>query len=267
MLPNIRESGRIVMIHDNQSGGVALRKSILLWAGLMSVSVSLWGCASASDIPDKKEAVIIDYMANVVLEHDKNIEYTIEETLITTLPPKVTVAPQKSEPPESTKDPVNSKEPDSQDGTKEPVESQEPSDITADNPAQVLGIKALGMKIKGYELHKNYSSGDYFTLEPEKGKRLLMVSIVLTNNSSKAKQVTLNANMVDYEIVLNDKDTYNPLMTVLDNDLLYLDKKIPAKESIEAILVFQVDEKTDISKVEFSMEKDKEKFAQTISKL
>ena len=248
-------------------GGVALKKASSLRFGLVLVAFSICGCASASDIPDKQEEIIVDYMVNAVLQHNSKMEYDIKEKPVTTLPPKVTVAPKPSEQPQETISPEGTKNPESDDKGDKPTSTPEPSDITTDNPAVVLGVSGIGMEIKGYEIHNSYDSGDYFTLEPDEGKILLMVNISLINQSSADKQLSLTADMVNYEVEINDKDTYNPLLTVLDNDMLYYDKNIAAGESGQAVLVFQVDKNTDINKVAFTMENKKEKFAQQINKI
>lgn len=243
-----------------------MRKFIRLWSGSLLVAVSLCGCANTMDIPNKKEDVIVDYMANIVLEHNNSTEYIIEEQPIKTLPPKVTPSPKATKAPEKTKSPEKTNKPSDDSSTKSPESTPVPSETTTDNPAVVLGVSGIGMKIKGYQIQDSYSSGDYFTLEPEEGKVLLMVNVTLTNKSSADKQLTLTADMVDYEIVVNDNDTYNPLLTVLDNDMLYLERNIAAGKSEDAILVFQVDKNTDIKKVNFKMENKKDKYAQVITK-
>ena len=231
------------------------------------MAVSLCGCANTMDIPNKKEDVIVDYMANIVLEHNNSTEYIIKEQAVTTIPPKVTVSPMVTKAPEKTKAPDKTKAPSDDSSTKGPESTPVPSETTTDNPAVVLGVSGIGMKINGYQIQNSYSDGDYFTLEPEEGKCLLMVNISLINNSSADKQVTLTADMVDYEIKINDNDIYNPLMTVLDNDILYLEKNIVAGKSEDAILVFQVDKNTDIKKVDFTMENKKDKYTQIITKV
>ena len=246
-------------------GGVALKKNIGLRSGLLLVAISLCGCASATDMPDKKEAIIVDYMVNAVLQHNNNMDYDIKEKPVVTLPPKVTVPPKATEEPKATVEPDGTKNPASDDSGEKPISTPAPSDITTDNPAVVLGISGIGMEIKDYEIHKSYSSGDYFTLEPEEGKNLMMVNISLVNNTSTDKKLSLTAQMVNYEIEINDKDTYNPLLTVLDNDMLYLERNMSAGATEQAILVFQIDKNTNIEKVKFSMENKKEKYAQELN--
>ena len=69
----------------NQGGNI-LKKTIGLWSGILLVSTVLVGCVSATELPDKKEKIVIDYMANMVLEHDANIDYEIESIPVITLP-------------------------------------------------------------------------------------------------------------------------------------------------------------------------------------
>ncbi len=247
-----------------------MKKKIVLWSGLFLLSVSAYGCASATDIPEKKEDIIVDYMASVVLRHDANIEYDIEENILRTLPPPATLPPQSGDDVGNTPKPEEISTPKPEDTNKPDADNPgngEVSDgVTTNNPSEVLGLSGIKYEFKNYKLYKSYSGGDYFTLEPEEGKQLMMVNISLTNTTDKEKKVTLSADMVDYEIEINGTDKYNPLMTVLDNDILYLDKKISAGKSLDTVLVFQVDEKTKIDTVKITMENDDEKYAQMLTK-
>lgn len=244
-------------------GGVVLKKSIGLWSGLLLISVYLVGCVSATELPDKHEEVVIDYMANMVLKHDSNMDYDIEYVYVPTLPPKVTVPPKATDtPPTESDKPTGDKE----QSTKKPTVTVKPDDTTTDNPSVVLGISGISVEVKGYEIKKSYSLGDSFILEPNEGKNLMMVEFSLVNKGKQDKHVMLTAQMVDYGVEINGKDTLYPLMTALDNDLLYLDKNIKTGEKEEAVLVFQVDETIKIESVKLTMKNEKEKYAQTIGK-
>lgn len=242
-------------------GGVVLKKSIGLWSGLLLISVYLVGCVSATELPAKQEEVVIDYMANMVLKHDSNMDYNIEYVYVPTLPPKVTVPPKATDTPTESDSPTGDNQ-----STKKPTVTVKPDDTTTDNPSVVLGISGISIEVKGYEIRKSYSLGDSFILEPNEGKNLMMVEFSLTNKGEQDKQVMLTAQMVDYGVEINGKDTLYPLMTALENDLLYLDKNIKTGESAEAVLVFQVDESVKIESVKLTMKNEKEKYAQTINK-
>ena len=247
----------------NQGGNI-LKKTIGLWSGILLVSTVLVGCVSATELPDKKEKIVIDYMANMVLEHDANIDYEIESIPVITLPPKVTVPPSvTTKPPEESASPNQ----DSNQGTNKPEVTAKPNDNTTDNPSVIIGVSGIDVKVKGYEIRDNYSLSDSFVLEPKEGTKLMMVYFSLKNNSEMDKNVKLTAQMVDYEIVVNEKDKYNPLMTALDNDFLYLDTDIEAGNVEEAVLVFQVNEDVKIESVGITMKTEKEKYEQLVNKL
>jgi hypothetical protein len=198
--------------------------------------LGLTGCASAISLTENEENMIAEYMAKGLL--DSQEEYT-QALLEPTPTPEPT--PEPTQPPKelATPTPV----------TSEPTPGGEPSTSTNQQAnadfAQVMGMTNIKVEYTKYETVANLSESSY-ALEAAKGKELLVVYFDVTNTSKKALQFSLGDLDISYLLDLNMELKLKPLITSKNNDLRYIDLSIKKNETIETLLVFEVDKSVKI---------------------
>lgn len=218
----------------------------LLFIMIFLCGIMLTGCTQLVELTDEESDIIAEYMANVVLEHDDKYKealiypdnMTEEEVTKTTEPEAATVADSSdSESNLTTLDHQKNEDSD--------------YEVSNMNLSDEMGNGKFDISYENFRLYDSYpkeKANDYYSLEAAKGKKLLVVSFDI-NNLSKKDQV-LNLVNSGYEYILDNGSevTYKPKLTLLLNDIQYLDITVPAGKKKEAVLVFEVPENIDLSK-------------------
>ena len=115
--------------------------------------------------------------------------------------------------------------------------------------------KDFDIKYKEYKLYKNYPediSNTYFSLTPREGNQLLVVSFDAGNTSKDTKSLNLIKTGIRFELKVNQEKTYVPLLTLLENDLQYINIPVEGQKTEEVILVFEIP-KEEISAVNLTV--------------
>lgn len=103
-----------------------------------------------------------------------------------------------------------------------------------------------------YKTHKFYDTypenvkDPIYALSAGKDKKLLVIEFTIKNKSDKKIELDLfNENLV-YHLQGTSEGSYKPLLSVLSvDDLQFLKKTIKAKESCDALLIFDISDKVD----------------------
>lgn len=117
----------------------------------------------------------------------------------------------------------------------------------AEKISDLYNVKGFDVVYGGATVHSSYPEDDtYFSLTPDDGRKLYVISFTITNNSGKKAKFSQNNNVL-YELTFDDQSFYRPSMTLLDNDMQFIEKSIGAKKSVNGVLVFSVPENVDRS--------------------
>jgi len=84
----------------------------------------------------------------------------------------------------------------------------------------------------------------------------LVASFLAKNISDKEKTLNLSNSKVLYQLDINVGTVYKPLLTLLENDLQYIDITIGAGKNKTVLLVFEVSKDIDISNINLIASKD-----------
>lgn len=135
------------------------------------------------------------------------------------------------------------------DSSKEPDVIEEVQ-YTFDELIQELGYDDFSVEYAKSTLYDAYPNiNSYYTIEPSKGNSLFVVSFDVTNTSKKSQRLNLMLSQFTYQLHVNGK-TYTPMLTLLSEDLQYIDMEFGSKESKQAVVVFDVEKDIDISETE-----------------
>jgi uncharacterized protein YceK len=224
-------------------GGKCMKKTFIFMM-LMCV-VLLTGCSSLVNLTEDESNMLTEYMAGVVLKHADDYEdglLTVEE--IEALEAKAEERNKRIE--------ANSND------TKTQVTSNTSSNSkkkTSSKAKFVSLTKAVGnsnfkIQYKQYKSYDKYVSEDTtsnVTLEAGKNKKLLVFYFDVKNLSNETLKLDLVEEGIGYQLVLDNGSKVKPLLTLLMNDIQYLNLDIAANMTKEAVIVFEVDKNVELS--------------------
>lgn len=218
----------------------------------------LTGCTQLVELTEEESDILAVYMAETVLKYDKNYK----EALI--YPEDTTEDMHDSEVKEG-----NESEADANtEGNIEFVSEDDSSEDDLKTLEKTMGDKTdymvsdmdlsdemgkgqFELSYSHYKFYNSYPSdvkNNYFSLESAEGRQLLVVSFDIKNLSKKAQKLNLINSGFEYTLVNDSGITYTPKLTLLLNDIQYLDMEVPEGKTGEAVLIFDVLQDIDLSK-------------------
>ena len=135
--------------------------------------------------------------------------------------------------------------------------SKTPSDAaqTIEEPKQtyvsmsdVLQVPGFKVKFDGYKFNSNISTKDS-NISSKAGKKLFVAKLKFKNNTSSARKLDMTKNHSKYVLSVDGKQMDSPLLTIADEDIHFIKKKISAKKSLNAIVVFEIPAKIKLNNV------------------
>ena len=229
-----------------------MKKRILL-AGLVLTLCVLAGCLEATPLTDEEMDVAAEYAASLLLKYDKRYEtplYYAEER-VSRLTPTPTPTP-KAKNPTATPTPVaendNSSGNSAGEGVKAtatPLATATPAPLydlaeTTKQLTELIAAEHITVSCNGCELMDSVISNNYFSLQAKEGRQYAVVSFTLTNNSEQDVIFDASGKGLEYSIDVNTKDKSRVSLSLLENDLQYMEIPVPAFGSAEAVLVFEI---------------------------
>ena len=224
----------------------------------------LTGCAQLIQINDQQSDVLAEYMAGTMLRYDVNYHEALIYTKATT----------------DTKDSAditeNGEIADSDDTLK--ASNRNRNDTEASNSAGMQGSSDLSVDDQNgsavslaslykdcfngkfsikYINHKFYNSYPdeykFFTLETTKNHKLLAINFNIKNTSQKARTLDLKNDKIKYQLIDKTGTVYYPMLTLLNNDIQYINLDVAAGKTRQAVVMFDVPEKMDRSNLELAI--------------
>lgn len=124
---------------------------------------------------------------------------------------------------------------------------------------EVLGAKDINIQYKDFLVADTYpedEDSEYFSLTPREGNQLLVVSFEATNTSKSKQSLNLSKSKILYQLDIKVGNVYKPLLTLLENDLQYIDIKVLPGDTKQAVLIFEIAKKADLSNINLIVSKD-----------
>ncbi len=237
-----------------------MRKKLGIFA--VCTAVILTGCStSVPDLSNVDNDIVAQYMADTVLQHDKNYEDAFQYDHSILLPtPEPTKAPQT---PQATEQPGGGTGSDSVvaggssasggasvngggSSTQEAKRNIALSDL--------YGISGIGITGSSYSVKNSYGS-DYYAYTAKKGKKLLVANFTISNNKGGVETVNLADQDIDASLIVNGKTVAKPSMTMVEGDLQYFKKSIAGNQKKQGVLIFEIDKSLKVSGVQVQFTK------------
>lgn len=245
-----------------------MKKRILIVGA--SVMLCLFGgCLTATPLTDEEMDVVAEYAASLLLKYDKKYDtplyYSEEREERLTPTPVATPTPGSSSVPGSSAA-TPSTQVDSSDNKNNP--SAGGSTVTptltpvmynaAETSRQlteILAVDGITVTCEGYKLLKSVQSTEYFSLIAKEGRQYAVVSFLLHNNTNKDLVFDASGNGLEYSIDINTNSSSRVSLSMLENDLQYMEIPVPANGTAEAVLVFEIAD-TEIDTIHLIVENE-----------
>ena len=227
-----------------------MRKRILV---VMAATIfCLTGCASVPSLTEQQNDAIAEYVADSLLEKDKNYSSTMkfnDDIDYATPEPSVqpTSVPVASATPLLNDNPVDTsgysdKKLNEQNG-EEP--DNEKRYVSLSKAMQISGFK---VKVNGYKYSKEIST-KVSNISSNSGKKLFVLRLKLKNSTESKKKLDMTKNKSKYSLSINGKQMEAPLLTIAKEDIHFIKKSVPSQKAIKAIIVFEIPENTKMKDI------------------
>lgn len=238
---------------------------------LLILTVFLFsGCIQEYRLSEGDSDLAAEYMAGLLIKQDKDYDNSlltpdeIEAALEEERNNKDTVNPTPT--PTSKDDLPNDKEPGQQDKNKDDIDNNDKGNSDKDTAisynytlSEIAGLTDFEINYDNYRLYDTYPENykeTYFTLTPNEGYQLLVVSFTVDNLSKIVKNMDLSKAKISYQLDINVGTIYKPLLTLLEDDLQYINMIVEPDYNKTAILVYEVSKTVDMNDINLIISKD-----------
>lgn len=213
---------------------------------ILVYSLILTGCAK--EITVQQSDILAEYMAGTVLKN--TVGY--EKELI--YPEEVTNDVTENSSNEGEEEAANSQKPNTQTPNNTTVVNNTTTGTIQNNNnvdyvglIEELGYNNFSITYSNYDTYNKYpNDNNYYSLETTKAKKLLVLTFDIKNLSNKSQNLNLLESNIKYQLD-NNGVMYNPMITMLMDDIQYINLDFAANESKKAVIVFEVLKDIDIT--------------------
>ncbi len=224
-----------------------MKKKIII-VGLSAMLCMLCGCLEVTPLTEEEMDVVAEYAASLLLKYDRNYNtpvYYVEEREERLTPtPTPTPEPTVKATPTPTATGSNSSQnsTNTPDATPTPAASMFNEEETSKQLTEIIDAENITVTCEGYELKKSVQSTEYFSLVAKEGRQYVVVNFLLHNNTDADQIFDASKSGLEYTIDINTGTISRVSLSMLQNDLQYMEITVPANGTAEAVLVFEVAE-------------------------
>ena len=204
---------------------------------ILVMSLFLTGCIQEYEVTEEQSNAIAEYMASMILKYDMSYHEALlpMEDILGETSSGIDTSVDRSEDNygnnASISDNSNTVEVVTTDGT------------VSSYLSEIIGEPGSEVKYSDYKVVDSYPEdpvNEGFYLEYNKGYQYLVASFTVKNTTKSKQEINLIKSGIKYELNMNGTKTYEPALTLLENDLRYLDLEIGAGKSEKVLLVFKI---------------------------
>ena len=262
-----------------------MRKRIfatILYALMIVSSLSLSGCAivPSLELTAEEQSLVAEYAAGKLLEYAKGHPgglMILEDVDRTEVNPGLKKEEPEPEPEPLVPAPVpETPLPPPEDGISE-TPAEPSGDALVDSPddavaaatkpiAEALGIENAEVEFDRAETLATYpDDGELaFSMKAAPGKKLLIAHFALSNPGSEEVNVHTDSTGFKVRLRVNGGDKIRCDVTFLDNDLMNYDGLLTPGASVDSVLVFEVDENTEVETMDLIIIENGEEMSYTL---
>ena len=224
---------------------------------ILIMMFSMTGCIQKYEFTEAESDKAAEYMAGLLLKYDKSYdkelipmeELTGENDVAT---PTGSTANQEKAPVTNAATDQNAVSQDTTDQTTTGIPAAQ-GDYTL---SEVFGEKGFELNYTSYQIVDSYpenATNETFSVTPRQGDQLLVASFALTNTLNKKRSLDLSKSSLTYVLEINAEKLYAPSLTLMENDLKYLNMQFQGGEKKSVILVFEIKKETSWNKMNLTI--------------
>lgn len=216
-----------------------MKKKCFMLVAAVLFSLQITGCG-AINLTTQEKNVIAEYIANILLKHDKTYEPTFQYELEEEI-----VEEPEQKPAEK---PLKDKKEDEESIKKESTTNSSKNNKGKQKYVAISTVYKNNLKLSssGYSFYKTYPQkvNAILPIEASSGKTICIVNLKLKNSSASSKKINfLKDNRYSYQLEVDSKKTYRALQSLLIDDIQYLDIELKSGKSHQAMIAFEIPEK------------------------
>ncbi|MFG6328141.1 MAG: hypothetical protein K1W06_01490 [Lachnospiraceae bacterium] len=226
-----------------------------MFAAALIISIALTGCSGVPDLSDEDNQIISQYIAGAVLNNSERYGHSFNyDKSVLNPTPKPTPKPD----PVPSAKPGQDEKPGSSGAQGRPGTGSQgnsggtggrgTSSAKSVSPGELYNIPGINIKPLSVGTKKHIST-DFSSISADNGKKLIVVSFLVKNNSNKAQKAAFVKKNINYSITIDGKSYGNAMLTIAEGDLLSFNEKIAAGGSKKGVLIFQADSSVKIKDV------------------
>lgn len=220
-------------------------KKIGYVAVLFMALCMMGGCLKDVPLTDREMDIVAEYAARALLGTIPPNTISDYEPLLPEEVVAPTPTPTPTPVPEVTPEPTNgAARPTGGTPQLTPTPVPENSEATNEQLTEVIGADGFAFSYAegSYQLMPSVEEGDYFSLDPKKGRQYLIVSFTATNTTDESIALYTMEKQLRCEVDINLGTVSRASLSMLKNDLQYMNgsETVPAGGSLETVLVFEI---------------------------
>lgn len=226
-----------------------MKKRMRLLAFLLASVLLTGGCGTAVyELTEEEETLIIQYSAYALAKHN-----IYQKDGMTNALPVQEETQQEQQNTQQVKNEADNSNPTGGNDNSNPEVN--PAGGAISLAGAVGHEKDLEISYEGYSLKNIYQEGDYFSVNANEGKTLLIMEFKIKNSGEKAVNLDTVMTKNDFTVLLNGGTGIPEKISFGASSLSSYDGKIKAGGSQKAVLIFEVNKKTaeSIETVELSV--------------
>ncbi len=238
-----------------------MKKRVLL-AGISMMLCLLCGCLKTTPITDEELDVVAEYAASLLLKYDEKYETPLyyADELEVKLTPTPTPQPTSAVPTPTAavpdKNPNGSGDSNpSGNSTPTPTPGMYNDAETSRQLTEIMAVENISVSCEGYKLQQSVQSTEYFSLVAKEGRQYVVVDFLLHNNTENHLVFDASEKNLEYLIDINTGTVSRVALSMLENDLQYMEIPVPAGGTAQAVLVFEIAD-TEINTIHLIVENE-----------
>lgn len=218
-----------------------MKKITILLFSIVAAGL-LAGCGKQKPLTEEEAFRISEYAADMLLKYDANYKNLLWEEEKTEEPVDTSEVPVKAEKEETTeKKPEAEKQEVNKPEDKEDAEKQEEETEVKADLATALGLDSISVTYKGVSFVKLFPADakQGYSIRSGDGKKLLVLSLAVTNTSTEPVEVDVLSGMPSFRIQYNGEEVVSK-MTITLEDFSTMMETVPAGATVERVLLGEV---------------------------
>lgn len=223
-----------------------IKRKSFMGAMLLTGALMLTGCGEEPyELQDNEREIIVNYAAHILAKY--NVKQPEGYQYVYPQPEESEKTQEQEAKSEDTKEQQSDGDSTEQTQGNSSSDGKDESSVTL---SEALGLKGVQAVYTGAELTDQYNS-----IIPNAGKKLLILHVTLQNQTNKARACDILSMLPVFRATVNGTQKTTAELSILPENLSTWEEKIPAGESADTIILFQVDadEVTSVDRLEMDV--------------